>query len=64
MTHPGIEYCVPGGRLHSALGVETVVLEEFGRDDDELTLRAGSGGILAVRMAGTTIYDNQGDGPE
>lgn len=64
MTHLEIEYCVPCGLLQSALKIETVLLEEFGRDIDGLTLTTGAGGLLAVRMDDKTIYNNQRDGPE
>lgn len=57
-----IEYCVPCGHLDRAIDTQRELLETYGRDLDEVTLRTGHGGVFKVRIDDDLVLDAQQDG--
>lgn len=57
MTAIEIEYCVPCGLLDYALETQHVLLEEYGRDIDGVTLKPGQGGVFKVRVDDELVFD-------
>ena len=64
MTDIEIEYCVPCGLLGPAIQTQRALLEEFGQDIEEVTLRPGHGGVFEVRADGETVWDKEVHGGE
>jgi selenoprotein W-related protein len=57
-----IEYCVPCGLIEPAIEMQQALLSRFGERLDAVRLKAGSGGIFAIRADGELIFDKARDG--
>jgi selenoprotein W-related protein len=64
MTAVEIEYCVPCELLEPAVETQTRLLNEFGRDLEEVTLTPGYGGVFVVTADGEAIRDEEVHGSD
>lgn len=64
MTTVEIKYCGPCGFLPLALETERTLLEEFGRDGNNISLNPGHGGVFEVRVDDDIVWNKDTHGGE
>lgn len=64
MVSVQIEYCVPCGLLDPAVKTQRELLETFGRDLDEVSLKTGHGGVFKVSVEDELVFDKAAYGNE
>lgn len=64
MVSVEIEFCVPCGLLDPAVHTQRELLERFGGDLEEVTLKTGHGGVFKVSVEDELVFDKSVHGSE